>query len=101
MEQRAPRGAHSGDVKNRPKGETLLAAWMEAQGMSVNRFKKMLGCHERTVRLWRDGRILPSLPYAYFIDEMTQGAVPVASWLGTDIGRAAYQAIRKGAGRGG
>ena len=35
---------------------------------------------------------MPSLVYAFRIDELTKGAVSPAMWLGTEVGRAAYAA---------
>lgn len=36
---------------------------------------------------WAHGRVLPSIVWAARIEEATDGAVPIASWLGTELAK--------------
>jgi len=89
-----PRGAWSQrHVHLRPQCETPLRQWLDANGLSLRAFAVRLGCSWRTVQNWAAGQAMPSLPYAFRIEEVTAGAVPVASWLGTELGRASWLAV--------
>ena len=89
----APRGAWSQkDAHKRPQCETPLRQFLDANGLSLRAFAERLGCSWRTVQNWSAGQVVPSLAYAYRIEEVTAGAVPMVSWLGTDIGKATYLA---------
>jgi DNA-binding XRE family transcriptional regulator len=76
----------------RPHCPTPLAAWLRKMGSSAASFARLVGCNRRTAQLWVNGQCLPSLIYAYKIDEITRGEVPPASWLGTEIGKAEWEA---------
>lgn len=48
------------------------------------------GLDRQTLQHVADGKQLPSLLAAFRLDAVTQGAVPVASWLGTDLARSLW-----------
>lgn len=60
-------------------------------GTSKQTFANRVGVVRRTVDWWADGRVIPTLVAAFRIEQVTEGAVPVASWLGLDIGRALWE----------
>ncbi len=39
------------------------------------------------LKRWANGQSMPHIVYAFRVEQFTKGAVPVASWLATDIGR--------------
>jgi hypothetical protein len=71
----------------RPKSETALAEWVKATGESMFGLAKRLQRHPSQVRYWVDGQQLPSLIDAFLLERETAGAVPVASWLGTELAK--------------
>lgn len=66
---------------------TPLKLWLAEQGIAPYRFCFMVGANPKQVYLWVNGQGMPSLLYAFKIDAVTKGGVPVSSWLGTERGR--------------
>jgi DNA-binding XRE family transcriptional regulator len=81
------RGRLATKPENRPHCPTPLQKWLDKMGTSRASFARLLGANVRTVNLWANGQVMPSLTYAYKIDELTRGEVSPGSWLGTDLGR--------------
>lgn len=77
----------------KPKFDTPLQEWLRLQGLSHYAFAKMVGATPRMVMLWATCRSLPSLPYAYKIEMTSKGGVPVASWLGTELGKMMWRRV--------
>lgn len=75
-----------GNRMTRPKGETLLDKWLKEQRLSRDGFADRLGVARRTVTFWALNKVLPDIINAFRIDQATEGAVPVSSWLGTPLG---------------
>lgn len=78
-------GAYSKPTVQRPKCETPLRQWLDGNGISVLAFARRLNKATSHVRYWVDGQQVPSLVDAFRIERETQGGVPVASWMGTEI----------------
>lgn len=77
-------------------GVTPLSVWMGRQGLSVHSFSKIIKMRRsQLVRLAR-GVLVPTLPLAARIEEVTKGEVPVVSWLGTPRARAEYEMLWDG-----
>lgn len=88
-----PRGIYSGAWQKRPISESPLQAYLKKHDVSRAEFSARVGASLMTVVAWCQGRVLPSLVYAYRIDEETGGEVSPAMWLGTELGRAAWKTI--------
>lgn len=52
-----------------------------------------VGCCRLAIQLWRDGKVIPNLIYAFRLEEVTKGKVSVAGWLGTDLGRMNWETV--------
>lgn len=83
------------EATRRPLCDTPLRTWLDKHGMSVQRFSRLIGCNYRTAQLWTAGQVIPSLVWAYRIDEVTKGEVAPSMWLGTDLGRHMWAAVIK------
>lgn len=59
----------------------VLQTWLTANQVSNARLGGRLGVSRQVVWLWAQGRKRPSLLHAVALDRLTQGAVPVATWL--------------------
>jgi DNA-binding transcriptional regulator YdaS (Cro superfamily) len=70
-----------------PPSRTALALYLHANGITPYQFAQLVGRSPWQVGNWCRGQYLPSLVSAFRIERATKGAVPVASWLGTEIGR--------------
>lgn len=79
----------------RPPELTLLRRWLDARGMSLTAFSRLIGCSRQAVQYWASGRVLPELAAALLIENVTRGYVPVSSWLGTAVGRAHWARLDK------
>lgn len=80
-------------TKNPPKEETLLGAWLKARDISMYEFARRLSVDPKTIYSWCHGQSIPDLIRAFRIDKETEGAVPPASWLGTELGRIRWNEI--------
>lgn len=86
------RGAWGGKIAyKRPTCLTLLRQWLDEKGMTLDAFARLVGCNTNTAKYWRAGQTLPDIVYAFRIDEVTQGGVPVSSWMGTEIAEATWR----------
>lgn len=63
--------------------ETAFHNWMVNTGTRQDHFALLIGCTRGSVRNWRYGQVMPSLVYAFRIEALTRGAVPVTSWMDT------------------
>lgn len=74
---------------------TLLYEWMcgAGSGYSSRTLAWNIGVTQRALLNVAYGHSMPSLVTAYKIEQVTEGAVPVESWLGTDIGRAQWKEL--------
>jgi transcriptional regulator with XRE-family HTH domain len=81
------------DRNKRPPSDTLLGTWLKAQGISAFHFARLCGCDPKMVILWASDRSTPSLHYAFKIEQVSEGAVHVSSWLGTALGKARWDAM--------
>lgn len=78
----------------RPVERTLLYAWLKAHQVSMKTLRDRVGCAPKMVDYWCNGQCIPSLPYAFQIEKVTDGGVPATSWLGTEMGRIAWNVIQ-------
>lgn len=76
----------------RPTAETALSTWLRARGITQYQFARTIGADERAVGFWACNKSLPTLVFAFRIEQATQGGVPVSSWLGTTLGRILWKA---------
>lgn len=74
----------------RPPQETALSLWLRSRGLTYAQAADLIGCTPEILAMWARGQTIPSLVYAFKVERATQGGVPVASWLGTDIGVAQW-----------
>lgn len=88
-----PLGPYSGPANKRPKSETPLLAWFRASGHTVVGFARALNCDPKSVYLWMYGQVIPELVYAFKIESLTEGGVPVESWLGTELAQLQWKHI--------
>lgn len=82
-------------ANKRPIQLTLLSMWLKSRGISRDAFARKVGCNDKMVDYWCEGRCIPTLPYAFAIEKATEGGVPVPSWLGTEVGRAQWKRIEE------
>lgn len=72
--------------KNKELSNTLgrkrLKEWMSERNMTINDFILEAKLHYRIAWAWIYGASLPSLKMAVLIEDVTEGYVPVRSWLG-------------------
>lgn len=78
------------EAHKRPQCDTALRQFLDANGLSFRAFAARLGCSWRSIQNWASGQALPNLAYAFRIEEVTGGAVPACSFLGSDLGKAAW-----------
>ena len=70
--------------------ETVFLKWIQMKGYTLKQVGKMLNASARSVQYWAGGQAMPTLLSAFRIEQVTQGKVPVASWLGTALARAKW-----------
>lgn len=58
-----------------------LREWMDERNLGHAQVGKALGVPRQTVHLWWQGKRRPQLFHALAMVELTQGAVPLESWL--------------------
>lgn len=75
----------------RPVHPTLLDEWLKSRGIARAEFARLAGCNYKTVTYWCCGQALPDLVFAFIIDKVTSGGVPVSSWLGSEIGKLTWR----------
>lgn len=92
----------SGNAKNRsvvaqkrPIERTRLYHWLQEANISYRRFALMVGTTELHVGYWAQGRVVPSIVYAFRVELLTKGGVPASSWLDTTLARSAWNLIEK------
>lgn len=90
---RNPRKNTLGIRPGQPVEVTLLEEYRVERGLTIDALARQIGATRNAVRNWLLGSQLPSLPWAYRIDEATDGAVPPVSWLGTKLGASVYAEI--------
>lgn len=86
-----------GDTWNRPDEKTMFAQWMESKRYTYKQVARTVGSSQRSVKYWAQGQSIPSLLFAFKIEQVSKGKVPVASWLGTALARAKWAASERGA----
>lgn len=69
---------------------TPLERWRVSRAMSVQELSRRVGVSSSTVTCWLRGSVVPSLPAAFIIADVTEGEVPPVSWLATKLGREQY-----------
>jgi transcriptional regulator with XRE-family HTH domain len=69
--------------------ETSLSRWLHSTGLSAREVAREVGVDVATVTHWAGGRVLPSLPGAFRLEQVSRGKVQATSWLGTILGREA------------
>lgn len=58
-----------------------LKQWIEAKQLTQRMAAKRLGVDAPTMCRWLGGRFKPSLKRAYRIEKVTDGAVPMWTWV--------------------
>lgn len=71
--------------------ETPLSEYIREKGLTIYAVAKAAGFDPKTVKGWAVGRCLPPLVAAFRLEAATEGAVPVASWLGTELGKSQWE----------
>lgn len=69
-------------VAQRKSINTPLAAWLNANGMTMREFGRRIGIPHSKLSGIVDGKAMPSLIVSYEVERLTQGEVPMESWLG-------------------
>lgn len=85
-----------GKVAKRKHVSSPLAAWLDAQGMTMREFGRRIGLAHNKLSGIIDGRATPGIVVAYEIERLTQGEVSMESWLGLDIARSLMTKLRMG-----
>lgn len=80
----------SRNAGSRPHCDTPLRQWLVDNRMTMAEFARQFGCDGLTAQYWTYGQVLPSYVNAFRLDAFTNGAIPAASWLGTEVGKAEY-----------
>ena len=62
-------------------GPELLAAWIEDGGRKIGWVAKQVHVDRSTLAVWLRGGALPQPVYRKSIAVLTDGAVPVESWI--------------------
>lgn len=86
---------YKGAANKRPQQHTTLHLWCKSHSISRDKFARLIGCSHKNVDYWCDGRTTPTLHFAFMIEKITEGGVPVETWLGTDLGRHLWNEIQK------
>lgn len=81
-------------MKTRRTPQSPLAVWLDANGITMREFGRRIGINHSKLSGIIDGRALPGLIVAYEIDRLTQGEVPMESWLGVHIAKEAMGGLR-------
>lgn len=74
----------------RINGETIFGNWIKHKNFTFGHVASLTGASIRSVKYWAHGQALPSLLFAFKIDQISQGKVPVASWMDTAIAKAKW-----------
>lgn len=83
-----------------PQGTTkahrsLLGIWLNRVGMTSREFMRRLGNNSTSLMSGMlDGRTAPTLVIAYEIDRLTEGGVPMESWMSAKQSRDALSLMR-------
>jgi transcriptional regulator with XRE-family HTH domain len=70
--------------------QTPLERWRVERGLSVQELARRVGISPSTMTCWCRGSVVPSVPSALRIQDVTEGEVPVVAWLATKLGREQY-----------
>lgn len=81
-------------VAQRKTVNTPLAVWLNANGMTMREFGRRIGIPHSKLSGIIDGRAMPSILVAYEMERLTQGEVPIESWLGITFARGRMAALR-------
>lgn len=81
-------------VAQRKQTNSPLAVWLNANGMTMREFGRRIGIPHSKLSGIVDGRAMPSLITAYETERLTQGEVPMESWLGISWARNKMAEIR-------
>lgn len=80
-------------ANKRPAQQTMLDLWLKSKGMPRTVFARKVGCNKKMVDYWCEGRVIPTLPYAFMIEKVTKGGVSASIWLGTAVGKAQWKRL--------
>lgn len=58
-----------------------FSEWLGSEGITMDNVAKALGTSRQAVHGWASGRMRPRVFYACAIEAMSNGKVPVESWL--------------------
>lgn len=58
-----------------------FSEWLKAEGLTMDVIAQRLGISRQAVHGWVSGRNSPRVYYACVIEALSNGAVPVESWL--------------------
>ena len=58
-----------------------FSEWLKTEGNSMDSIAKQLGTTRQAVHGWASGRMRPRVFYAVAIEALSNGQVPVQSWL--------------------
>lgn len=83
--------------EDRPKEQTTFNVWRCQRGLSYSTMARLIGCNVATIQRWCEGRNVPSLVSCFKIERVTQGGVPVASWLDLEIAKVEWYDLEQGA----
>jgi len=74
---------------------SLLAVWLNRVGMTSREFKRRLG--DNSASRLSDllcGNLVPGLAMAYEIERITEGGVPMESWMSSRMARKVLKTMR-------
>lgn len=80
-------------AKYKPKHRTPFLEWLEENQISDWNFAKAMGCGPMAVSFWKWNQVLPDIPHAHKIAQLTGGKVTIVSWLDTPLGKERYAKV--------
>ena len=81
-------------MKTRREPKSPLAAWLDANGITMREFGRRIGIAHSKLSGIIDGKALPGIIVSYEIERLTQSNVPMESWLGVDIAKGTLAELR-------
>lgn len=80
-------------------GPSLLAAYLDRNGLSLRAFAEKVEAPVALVWRWRRGKGTPGNTYILAIDAATGGAVPASAWLKAEDAQLVRRVVRRAARR--
>lgn len=85
-----PRRNNLGILRSDYVEQTPLERYRVERGLSIQELARRVGISASTMTCWCRGSVIPSVPSALRVADVTEGEVPVVAWLATKLGREQY-----------